>query len=279
MNSDHIAIVTDSTADIPEELARRYNIHVIPAILVINNQTYEDNSGFSRQEFYELLPEISPLPTTGTPSIASFQETYEQLLVGGKENILSIHVSSMLSGIYDTASSAAAGFNGRVHVFDSHSLTLGMGFQCIETAEAIEQGATIHEALKIVKNARSKARVIAMLDTLEYVRRSGRVSWAKARIGNLLKLKPFVEVREGLVYSLGEAHTRRKGIERLTDLARKIVPWKRLAVLHTNAEEDARFIFSILKPEILTQPMVVNVTTVIGTHVGPNGLGIAGLLP
>lgn len=278
MSQERITIVTDSTADIPEELAQHYKIHVIPAVLVINNETYEDGKGFSRRDFYEHLPNMNPIPSTGTPSIASFQETYEQLLSNGVEHILSIHVASKLSGIFQTACSAASEFKGYVHTFDSQSLTLGLGFQCIEVAEAIKEGASIEKALRIVEAVQSRARVIAMLDTLEYVRRSGRVSWARARIGNLLSLKPFVEVREGLVHSLGEVRTRKKGIARLIELARKIAPLKRLAVLHTNAEDDANFILKMIQSdEVPSKPLVVNITTIIGTHVGPNGLGFAGL--
>lgn len=278
MSCGRIAIVTDSTADIPEELAEKYDIHIIPAILVVGGESIEDRYGFSRRDFYNRLPLLNPIPTTGTPSLAIFQQTYENLLSNGKQMILSIHVANNLSGIIDTARSAAMGFKGRVKIFDSQSVTLGLGFQCIEAAEAIMNGASLDDVSKIIEAARNRARVIAMLDTLEYVRRSGRVSWARARIGNLLNLKPFVEVRDGLVHSLGEVRTRRKGIERLIAMVRKILPLKRLAVLHTNAEDDASYILSVLKAEIPTPPIVVNITTVIGTHVGPNGLGCAGLI-
>jgi fatty acid-binding protein DegV len=120
--------------------------------------------------------------------------------------------------------------------------------------------------------------VIAMLDTLEYVRRSGRVSWARARISGLLRIKAFLEVKEGTVFSLGEARTRQKGIERLMELIHKLGPMERLALLHTNAEGDARKILSDLNPQLSTEPLLVNVTTAIGTHVGPNGLGIAAVI-
>jgi DegV family protein with EDD domain len=117
-----------------------------------------------------------------------------------------------------------------------------------------------------------------MLDTLEYVRRSGRVSWARAQLGNLLRVKPFLEVREGDVLRIGDARTRHKGIERLKQLLQDLGALERLAILHTNAEDDARQILDEIHPDLDTTPLVVNVTTVIGTHVGPNGLGFAAVL-
>ena len=277
MDSVKVSIVTDSTADIPEHLLSEYAISQIPNILVIGEQSYEDGTEISREEFYALLPTMDPLPTTATPSTVKFQEEYERLLRSGASHVLSIHASGTLSGIYNAACIAAQEFPGRVEVFDSKFLTLGLGFQCLDAAEAALDGMPIESILKITEIARRKAHVIAMLDTLEYVRRSGRVSWAKARIGNLLKLKPFIEIREGLIHSLGETRTRRKGIERLIEIIRRQGAMKRLAILHTNAEAEAHQILQQLSPRLPTKPEVVFVTTIIGAHVGPNGLGFAGL--
>jgi fatty acid-binding protein DegV len=116
-----------------------------------------------------------------------------------------------------------------------------------------------------------------MLDTLEYIHRSGRVSWAKARIGALLNLKPFVEVVDGNVNSLGEVRTRKKGKARLFEMMQSPKPLHRFCVLHTNAEDDARKLLGNLAPELDSEPLVVNVTTAIGAHVGPNGLGFVAL--
>ena len=128
-----------------------------------------------------------------------------------------------------------------------------------------------------INSVRDRVRVVAMLDTLEYVRRSGRVSWARARIGAMLNLKPFLEVVDGYVLSMGQVRTRSKGISRLSDLMRSGTDMKRLAVLHSNAEQDARTILDELSPDLPNGPMVVNVTTAIGAHVGPKGLGFAAL--
>jgi DegV family protein with EDD domain len=272
-----IALVTDSTCDIPYDLVHAYQIQVVPNILVINGTNIEDNEEYSRQDFYIQLPEMSSFPTTSTASSGKYKAVYEDLLQSGIDQVISLHVSRHLSGIYNAARIAAQSFEGKVHVVDSQQVTLGLGFQVLETAEAIASGASLDSLLKLLDETNKRARVIAMLDTLEYLKRSGRVSWARATLGAMLNLKPFIEVTEGWVKSLGGVRTRKKGMKRLIELMHSSEQLKRFAVLHTNAEEDARQLLEAFSPQIPTQPLIVNVTTIIGAHVGPNGLGFAAL--
>lgn len=272
-----IAIVTDSPADIPTDLCEQLNIQVVPAILVIEGQMMEDGSGISRREFYERLPGMRIPPTTSAPSAGAFLRVYEHLFSQGYEQVVSIHTPAVLSGIFNAARLAAQNFGERVHVLDSGQLSLGMGFQVLAAAEAAAQGATLEQVLACQASARERVRLIAMLDTLEYVRRSGRVSWVRASMGALLNLKPFVELKDSVVLRLGEARTRRKGIERLQEMLRALGPLERLAVLHTNAEADAQQFARVFAPQFAHPLLIVNVTTVIGTHVGPQGLGFAAL--
>lgn len=270
-----IAIVTDSTSDIPTDLAERYTIKVIPAILVINGRSYEDGKGLSREAFYQQLPTMDSPPTTATPAVGVFQQVYESILNSEAQAIVSIHVSSLLSGIFSTAQIAAQAFSERVKVIDSGQLSLGLGYQALLAAQEAAQGAPLENVLQKIEDVSRRVRVIAMLDTLEYVRRSGRVSWARARIGSLLRIKPFVEVRDGQVLSLGQARSRSKGIEHLLATLKKFGRLDQLSVLHTNAEADANELATRLEKDAPSPPMVVNVTTIVGTHVGPNGLGFA----
>ena len=272
-----IAIVTDSTADIPDEIIKKYQIHVVPNYIIVDGKSLKDGEDISRQVFYEMLPGMNPLPTTAAASSGEYEQLYAILLQRGARHILSIHCSSILSGIYNAARVAAQTFGERVHVIDSQFVSLGLGFQAIAAAEAALTQ-PVESVLSLLVEVRKRARVIAMLDTLEYVRRSGRVSWARARLGSLLHIKAFVEVKDGTVFSLGEARTRQKGIDRLKELIHKLGPLERLALLHTNAESDARKILSDLNPQLPTEPLLVNVTTVIGAHVGPNGLGVAAVV-
>jgi DegV family protein with EDD domain len=272
------AIVTDSTADIPIELAQKHQIEVVPAIVVIAGRSMEDGKDLSRQKFYEQLPTMAIPPTTATPSIGTFENLYEQLLGQGFENIISIHVSSLLSGIYSTAQTAAQSFKDRITVIDSEQLSLGLGFQALTAAETVTAGLSIENAIAKINDVRQRLRVIAMLDTLEYVRRSGRVSWARARIGTLLRIKPFVEIKNGKVHSLGQARTRKKGIVHLVNLIQQLGSLEKFALLHTNAADEAHQIWESLKINTSQPPLIVNVTTVVGTHVGPNGLGFAAVV-
>jgi DegV family protein with EDD domain len=268
-----IGIVTDSTADIPPELAQERGIHIVPAILIIDSQSIKDGEGISRHEFYERLPAMRSLPTTASPSTGSFQQIYDALIRQGFSHIISIHATSRLSGIFNAARVAAQSFGDRVRVVDSEYVTLGMGFQVLAAAEAVMRGLSLEAILACIEDVRKRVRVIAMLDTFDYIRRSGRVSWARASLGSLLSIKPFVELKEGVVLRMGEVRTRRKGIEHLIELMNKLGPLECLAVLHTNAETEARLMLERLTAKLETTPLLVNVTTIIGTHVGPNGLG------
>jgi len=272
-----IAIVTDSTADIPENLIADLSIHLVNNIIVIDGKGVEDGKDISRDEFYRELPRMQSQPTTATASAGSYQQLYEKIFQQGFTTILSIHPSSLLSGIYNAASVAAQAFGKQVRVIDSQQISLGLGFQVVAAAEAALTQ-PLENVLALLEKMRQQVRVVAMMDTLEFVRRSGRVSWARARLGEFLNIKPFLEVKGGTIISLGEARTRRKGIERLLGLLRGLGDLDRLAILHTNAEEDAYSFLDAFSPQLSTPPLVVNVTTVIGTHVGPNGLGFAAVL-
>ncbi len=277
MNAVHpaIAIVTDSTADLPADIAAAHDIQVVPAILVMEGKSMEDGPGIARQTFYERLPILHVLPTTSAPSTGTFLRVYEKLFQQGFVQIISIHVASPLSGIFNAARLAAESFDDCVHVFDSGQLSLGLGFQVLAAAESAVKGLPLDSILAVMQAMQPRIHVVAMLDTLEYVRRSGRVSWARASIGALLSLKPFVGLKNGEVLRFGETRTRRKGIERLLDMLYAIGPLERLAILHTNAETEAQQILEGLTMALASAPMLVNVTTVIGAHLGPNALGFA----
>ena len=270
-----IGFVTDSTSDVPANLAEQYGIEVVPALININGKSYADSVGISREEFYTRLPSLKPPPTTSAPSVGSFQERYEKLLKTGADSVISIHPPNELSGIFNAARLAAQEFGQRVKVLDSGQASLGLGFQVVLAAEAAAKGAIQNEVLALVDSIRKRVRVAALLDTIEYVRRSGRVSWAVAMIGGLFRLQPLIELRYGIVHRLGQARTRLQGIERLVETLNSWGPLERLAVLHTNAESTARQLLEEVKSKVSTQPLLVNVTTAIGTHVGPDALGFA----
>lgn len=271
------AIVTDSTSDLTPELAQENKIAVIPNIIIIEGVEYEDGKGLTREEFYNRLPSLKDQPTTGTASSGTYEKLYEKLLDRGAKEIFSIHAASSLSGIFNAASLAAQNFVGRVRVVDSGTVSMGLGFQALKAAQAARKGLSAREIETYIAALRERVHLIAMLDTLEFVRRSGRVSWAQARLGSMLGIKPFLSVKGGKVLSLGESRTRRKGLQRLEEMLLNLGPIEMLAILHTNAAEEAHAFWEKLQASLHLEPVYINVTTVIGTHVGPKALGFVAL--
>lgn len=272
-----IAIVTDSTSDIPREQARTLAIRVVPALLMINGETYLDGEGMSRQEFYRQLPALSKSPTTAAPSPQFFAEAYQAALADGADRVLSMHLSARLSGIFNAAVQGADPFKERVRVYDSRSVSMGLGFQVLEAARAAHRGGGMEQVLAVARRARENARLIALIDTLEYLRRSGRVSWLQAGVGDLLQVKLLVDIADGLVEAVGRVRTRKQAISRVMDKARSWRPLSHLAILHTAAHDQAAELAERLADVSQTAPLIVEATTVIGTHVGPNAIGAAGL--
>jgi DegV family protein with EDD domain len=273
-----VAVVTDSTADIPRELAAAFQISVIPTILVINGQSLEDGPGISREDFYYQLPMLKNLPTTASPSTGVYLELYEHLLTNGYDHVVSIHLSSALSGVYNAAAAGAQSFKGYVHLVDSEQLSMGLGFQVLAAAQAARQGAHLEGVLAAADEIRPRIRVIAMLNSLDYARRSGRISWAQASVGQVLQLKPFITLRKGVLAHQGEARSRQKGIQRLYKFLSDLGPLESLAILHSTPETDAQEMAIKFSSQTSQPPLIVQVTPVIGTHVGPNGLGFAAVV-
>ena len=272
-----VAVVTDSTADIPAAIAREMRISVVPAILTIDNETFRDSEAFSRDDFYQRMPSMKSPATTAVPSIDEFKNAYETGLEMGAENVFAVHVSSKLSAMYDTATRAAEDFGDRVETFDSEQLSLGLGFQAMDAADCALRGNTLNEVRDCALRARQNARVFAMINSLEYLRRSGRVSWLQAGVGDMLRIKVLIDIQGGLPIFAGRTRTRKKGVEKLIESGEA---WKRVArfaVLHSGVPDEAREIAHQLEHISSTPSLVVSATTIIGAHIGPRSLGLAAL--
>ena len=272
-----IGIVTDSTCDIPQFLIDQYELEVIPCILVMNGEEYVDGKDITREEFYRRLPTLKTQPTTAAPSIGDFTSRYEALLAHGCDHVLSIHAAGALTSVLNIGRQAAKDFPERVTCVDSTSLSLGLGFQVLAAAEAAEFG--LQAALDAIKSTHRRLQVFAALDTMEYLKRSGRVPATVAMLGTLLSIKPLIELKEGEVKPIGAARTTNQANERMSGFLLEGASLERLAIMHTGAESRAReFLNDLMQSASQSVPrdiLMVNVTTVIGTHVGPNGLGFA----
>jgi DegV family protein with EDD domain len=272
-----LGIVTDSTADLPPYLIEQHEIQVVPTVLILDGKEYKDGSGISREEFYTRLPALQTPPTTAAPSIGDFLTPYQSLLNSGCDHILSIHVSGKLSGVVNVARRAAQEFPGKVTCVDSGSLSMGIGFQVLAAAEAAELG--LKSALEAIEATRRRSKVIAALDTMEYLKRSGRIPSVVANIGGMLSIKPVVELRDGEVKPMAVNRTTSQADEFIFDKLLEVGEMERLAILHTNAEHRARHLLNgMMKKSRMSVPrdvLFVNVTAVIGTHLGPNCIGFA----
>lgn len=272
-----LGIVTDSTSDLPKYLAEQHGIEVIPTLLILEGKEYADGLGLSRDDFYARLPALRSPPTTAAPSIGDFSTRYDSLLARGCEHILSIHAAGQLTTIVNSARQAARDFPDKITVLDSGSLSLGLGFQLLAAAEAAENG--LDAALQAVESTRRRLHVFAALDTMEYLRRSGRVPGAVAALGGLLSIKPLIALTEGEVKAIGAVRTTSQANQRMLNFLLQGGELDRLAVLHTGAELRAKdFLNTLMQTASQSVPrdiLMVNVTTVIGAHLGPHGLGFA----
>lgn len=272
-----IGIVTDSTCDLPQYFIEQHELEVIPSILVIDGKEYVDGVDISREDFYHQLPSLRTQPTTAAPSIGEFSSRYDSLFTRGCDHVLSIHAAGKLTSILNVARQAAKDFADKVTCIDSTSLSLGLGFQVLAAAEAAELG--LQAALEAVESTRKRLHVYAALDTMENLRHSGRVPAAVTILGGLLNIKPMIELIDGEVKPLAANRTTKQSNEKMLSSLLQFGPLERLAVLHTGADARAReFLNALMQKASQSVPrdiLMVNVTTVIGTHVGPNGLGFA----
>lgn len=277
-----VAIVTDSTAYLPPELIREYSIEVVPLHLIWGEKTYLDGVDITPKEFYERLATAKELPTTSQPSPAAFKAVYDRLLAAGYD-VLSIHISSKLSGTMDSAIQAKAMLPGaRIEIVDSLSTSMGMGFAVVEAARAAARGASLEECKAIAERGLRNVSVFFLVNTLEFLHRGGRIGGAAAFLGTALNLKPILELRDGRIEAIEKVRTISKATDRLLDIFAERARGKRplrLAILHANAQEEAERLLERARQKVsvddISEAVIVPVSPVIGTHTGPGCVGIA----
>ncbi len=271
-----IAIVTDSTCDLPNHVASEYGITVIPCYINVGQNSYLDGIDMSRQEFYEKLPEFQSVPTTSAPGISSFIQVYKNLAAQGFKEIISIHIASKFSNIFNVAKLAAEAFNEiPVTTVDSQQVSMGLGFLTMAASKAARAGDSVTAIVEMVKAKIPHVYLYASLNTMEFLRRSGRLSKLQANLGSLLKINPLVSVYKGEV-GLEPVRTLRKSLERLIHHVSQLGPIEEIALVHTHAAEKAEE-FKAIAGSFLPKgkiPLLAEVTPAIGVHVGPNAIGM-----
>lgn len=272
-----IKIITDSTCDLSPEIIARYNIQVIPLQLMFGHETLRDGVDISNREFFQRLRKSDVLATTSQPPVGVFQEAFQSHLAEGHE-ILGIFISGILSGTFATAEAAKELFPGTpITLVDSLSTSVGLGYQVVTAARAVETGASREEAAQRIMRLRDHVHLLFTLDTLEYIHRGGRIGGAQAFLGTLLNIKPILMLQAGRVEGVERVRTKRKAVERMVDIAlEKTGPTLAFAgVLHGDAEEEAKILVETLQARTHCQEFYTStVTPVLGAHTGPGVVGV-----
>ncbi len=282
MSNPKIAVITDSTNDLPLELLEKHNIKVVPLTIVWNEKTYLDGVDLKAEEFYERLMVDPHHPTTSQPTPGQFLEAFQQAINEGAEEIIVITISGAMSGTIGSARSAAEMVNIPVHVVDSKSNSMSLGWQILACVRARDNGASVQEMLASIETVRTHLHYHIVLDTLEYLFKGGRIAGAAKLVNNVLKVKPQIRVnhQSGTVEPGGISRTRANALELLyTSFFKKLDVSRPLhiAVLHNNALEEAKALVEQIKQEFHPAEMIINIVSpVLGVHTGPRAIALCG---
>ena len=272
-----LRILTDSTADLPPEFVERLHIAVVPLVVLFGDEQLLDGVDITSERFFKRLVREQTLPTTSQPSPASFRAAYEQLVAEGATEILSIHVSGKLSKTIESARRAAEGVTGaRIEHIDSQTTSLALGLGVIDAAELANAGKGIDEVKAAIEDQFRRTYTFIMVDTLEYLRRGGRIGRAQELIGSLLQFKPLLAIADGEVVPVGRARTKQKAFEELLRRAGALRPFSQAMVVHATTPDDLDYVVQRLhgmEPEMSIT--VGRITPVVGVNAGPGMLAFA----
>ena len=276
-----VRIVTDSTADLDPKLAAEHDITVVPLSVLFGDEELLDGVDIDSKAFFERLEREPVLPTTSQPSAGAFREVYQRLAEEGATEILSIHVSEKLSGTLDSARQGAQGVEGvRIEFLDSQLTTLALALGVLTAAKAVAGGASLDEARDAAASQFARTETYFLVDTLEYLRRGGRIGRASEVLGSLLRVKPLLALRNGEVEPIGRVRTKQKAIDDLLRRAAALRPIEQMAAAHAAAPDDLAQLVERLRALAPDAPLVTGeVGPVIGVHAGPGLLAFAVVTP
>ncbi len=286
-----IQIVTDSGTNLPLAVQQQYHITVIPLYVMFGAKSYRDEIDLSNDEFHHKLHHEKVHPTTSTPSPADFTNTWRPLLEAGNE-IVSLHIPTKLSATFGTAVNAKKqldaefGGNAPITLVDSNWISMGMGMQAVEGARAARAGKSREEIASIMRSLDSRMRLVFLLDTLEYLRRGGRIGHAQAFIGGVFSIKPLLQIADGQVEPIERTRSLKAGMARLIDLLNnppaidgqtpKANGPLHVSVLHAANPEGADYLESEIRARFnIAELFKANIGPVIAVHSGPKAVGLA----
>ena len=264
-------------SDLPSALAQANDITVVPCYVIIGSETYKDGVELTADRFYSRLPTLSRLPSTSQPTIADFQEFYQRLLNQGHQ-ILSIHVSSKLSGTLNSAAQAKAslGDPSDIEIVDSQSASAPMALIVLDAARMARESANIQEVARQVRQSLLRNHGFVMVDTLEYLQKGGRIGKAQAFVGGMLKVKPILSIRDGEVHPVERPRSLERAKNRLVELAKELAPIRQVNISYSTDRVQALGIRAQLAELVAPENLIESrFGPVLGTYVGPNALGVA----
>lgn len=277
-----VAIVTDSTAYLPEDCLQQYNISVTPLSVIWGDEIYQDGVDILPSEFYKRLAESKVMPTTSQVTPAAMQSMFQSLLEQGYD-VLGVFVSSRISGTFQSAVQARemlanASDAGRIGLVDSLWTTMAMGWPVLTAARAAQAGESLFECQKIAENACQNSGVLFVVETLEFMRRGGRIGGAQALLGTVLNIKPVLEMRDGRIEAVEKVRTKQKAIQHMLDVVAERLRGKthiRLAVTHSNSEAEAAALLETARTRLdPIETFSCPLSPVIGTHTGPGTVAL-----
>ncbi|MCU1466476.1 MAG: domain protein DegV family [Actinomycetia bacterium] len=271
-----VRIVTDSACDLPEPICEELGVEVVPLTIRFGDREFVDRKELSVDAFWRELGASSALPETAAPSVGAFEETFRRLSDEGADAIVCINLSARLSATMQSAQVAAKSVDGAtpIEIIDSFSASMGIGNLVLHAARRARAGASLEEVVSEVEARRAREHVFAALDTLEYLRKGGRIGGAQAMLGSMLSIKPIISVTDGAVEPAGRVRTRSKALRFLVDQV-PVGNVELISVLHAGAPDLDEFL-KMLEPKVPDAEVTVGtIGPVIGVHTGPRVMGIA----
>jgi len=273
------AIVTDSSAYLPQTYVERYSVYVLPLTLVWEGKEYRDGIDIQADEFYERLKSSPSLPTTSQISVGAFQALFARLLAGGYQ-VLALPISSGISGTYHSALQAKEMFPGApIEVLDTHLVSMALSFQVLAAARAAAEGANLPECLQVAQAAYTKIGVYFTVDNLKYLYKGGRIGGAKHLFGTAINLKPVLEIRDGKIELVTSVISQRKAIEKMVSLVETGIAGRspvRLSVFHAGVKNQAEVLQErLVKQFDAIEGILSEVSPAVGSHTGPGTISVA----
>jgi DegV family protein with EDD domain len=278
MSFKKIRIVVDSCGDVPADLVQKHQLSVVPLYVNYDGKSFADDGiELDRTKYYNSMPTMTSHPTTAAPPAAVVEEVVKQLLTEC-DHVVMLTIPAKLSAVYNAFRLGTESLpQDRLSLVDSTMLTMGLGYQAIIAAEVAEQTGDVNAVLNVIERVRKNAAVYAAPETMEYLRKGGRVSWAVAGAASLLQIKPVVQVKDSEITSIARVRTTSKVVEKVIELGQSHAPLDRICILHANNLAGADAVQKGLASVLPSDVRVINISPVLGTHIGPGSVGVATL--